>query len=158
MADQGNERAAVVRLPPAWIAVTAGLAGGLGWWGVSLLLGARAHGILGGDPLTGAVSGALTGAVVAPISVAVQRRTQVRALLWLSPLGVYVAIALYALLIHLLRVARNDFHPDVLREAVLAQSVLGMWWAVSLLPHVAIPVHLLAYANHRLLRKLAGSG
>ena len=127
---------------------------GLCWWAVSLVLGARAYGALGTYPLVGAISGVCTGVIVAGISRAFYRRTSVKALYWYSPLSVYVAIAIYGMVAFVLRLALNDFHPSQIRWAVGVESVIGMWWGVTFLLPVAILVHVLAYVNHRLLRRM----
>lgn len=128
---------------------------GLAWWAISLLLGAKAYGILGAHPvITGAAAGALTGLAIAALSTPVYRFLSSRALLWYSPVSVYLSIAVYGSVVYLIRCVVNDFHPDQIRSAVGFQSVLGMWWGVTFLAPVAILVHLIAYANHRLLRRL----
>lgn len=127
---------------------------GLLWWGVSLVLGARAYGALGTNPWTGAIAGAFTGIVVAWISGTFYRRSSARALYWYSPLSVYVAVAIYGLLAFVIRVLLGDFHPDQIRWAVGAESILGMWWGITFLLPIAVVVQLLAYLTHRLLRRM----
>jgi hypothetical protein len=125
---------------------------GIAWWAISLLLGAKAYGVLGTYPVTGAIAGACAGVAMTALSIPVYRAPSPRALLWYSPLSVYAAIALYGALVFAIRSILNDFHPDQIRWAVGAQSVIGMWWGVTMLLPLFITVHLLAYANHRLLR------
>ena len=131
-----------------------GALGGICWWAVSLVLGARSYGVLGTNPMVGVISGACTGIIVAGISRAFYRRSSVRALYWYSPLSVYVAIGIYGGIVFVLRLALNDFHPNEIRWAVGLQSAIGMWWGVTFLLPVAILVHVLAYLNHRLLRRM----
>ncbi len=132
---------------------------GIAWWGISLLLGAKAYGILGRSLLTGAVSGALTGVAMAALSLPIYRFLSARALFWYSPLSVYLSIAFYGLGVFGIRSLVNDFHPDQSPWAVGLQSILGMWWGITFLAPIAILVHLIAYANHRALRRiLAASG
>jgi len=104
--------------------------------------------------MVGVISGACTGIIVAGISRAFYRRSSVRGLTWYSPLSVYVAIAIYVAIVFVLRVELNDFHPNQIRWAVGLQSVIGMWWGVTFLLPVALLVHVLAYGNHRLLRRM----
>ncbi|MGH7724740.1 MAG: hypothetical protein ACREOU_04865 [Candidatus Eiseniibacteriota bacterium] len=125
---------------------------GLAWWGISVGLGERSYGILGSHVVIGAVSGVCTGVLMTLASIPIYRRLSATSLYWYSPLSVYLAIALYALIAFLIRIAINDFHPDQIRWAVGIESTLGMWWGVTFLLHVAVAVHLIAYGNHRLLR------
>ena len=131
---------------------------GIAWWGLSLLLGAKAYGVLGSYPLTGAVSGVVTGIAIALLSMPVYRLLSRRALLWYSPFSVYLAIAFYGLVVFTIRVVLDDFHPDQIRWAVGVQSILGMWWGVTFLAPVALVVHLAAYGNHRVLRRMLIAG
>jgi hypothetical protein len=131
-----------------------GAACGLVWWGVSLLLGARAYGALGTNLWAGAVAGACTGIAMARLSSIVYRRQSTAALYWYSPLSVYLAVALFGLFGFAMRVLLGDFHPDQIRWAVGVEAVLGMWWGITFLPPVAVVVQLLAYLNHRLLRRM----
>ena len=132
----------------------AGAACGVGWWAVSLALGAESYGILGRHAFVGVIAGALTGLTVAAVSERVYRRFSRVSLYWYSPLSVYLSVALYGLLVFLQRLALNDYHPDQILWAVAVQSVVGMWWGITMLLHIAVGVHLLAFANHRLLRRL----
>jgi len=129
---------------------------GIVWWAISLLLGAKAYGVLGTFPVTGAIAGACAGVAMTALSIPVYRLPSPGALLWYSPLSVYAAIALYGALVFAIRSVLNDFHPDQIRWAVGAQSVIGMWWGVTMLLPMFFTVHLLAYANHRLLRNALG--
>jgi hypothetical protein len=125
---------------------------GLVWWLISLALGAKSYGILGTSPLAGPVSGVGTGLVMTALSIPVYRLGSRRALLWYSPLSVYLAIAVYGAFILVIRWLTADFHPDQLPFQVGLQSVLGMWWGTTFLLQIAIPVHLIAYGTHRMLR------
>lgn len=120
------------------------------------MLGAERFGVVGTYGWTGAVAGVCTGIVVAAISTAFYRRSSLRHLLWYSPLSVYLAVAIYGLVVFAIRLMLNDFKPGQIRWAVGAEAVLGMWWGITMLLPVAILVHLLAYANHRLLRSVVG--
>jgi hypothetical protein len=132
----------------------AGVISGIAWWAISLALGANAFGILGAYPLTGVVSAVCTGLAVTALSIPVYRRVSPRGLLWFSPLSVYVAIAIYGLVVFVIRSLLNDYHPNQIRWADGLQSVTGMWWGITFLLPFAIPVQLLAYANHWLLRSI----
>ena len=144
-----------MNLPFVWIA---GAACGVAWWAISALLGAASYGVLGTHALTGVIAGAFTGIVMAALSVPVYRRVSPRGLLWYSPFSVYLAIAVYGVFIFLIRSIANDFHPEQIRWAVGVESVLGMWWGVTLLAPIAILVQLLAYGSHRLLRSIVVAG
>jgi hypothetical protein len=137
-----------------WPIVGVGACCGLIWWGISLALGARAYGALGTTPWAGLIAGLGTGVAMAWVSSVFYRRSSTGALFWYSPLSVYVAIGLYSLLVLAVRALLGDFHPDQVRWAVGVESMLGMWWGVTLLFPVPIVVHVLAYVNHRLLRRL----
>jgi hypothetical protein len=140
-----------VKLPLVWMI---GAICGVGWWAVSLFLGAKAYGIVGTYPLTGAVSGVFTGAALAALSIPVYRRASTRPLALYSAVSVYLAILIYGASIFLLRSLENDFATGQIPWAVGWQSVLGMWWGVTFFAPIAIAVHVLAYANHRVLRSL----
>jgi len=127
---------------------------GLVWWLISLVMGAKAYGILGTHIWTGAIAGASTGILMTAISAPIYRRASPRALLWYSPLSVYVATGLYGAVVFLIRWLMSDFHPDQIPWAVGVQSVLGMWWGITLLAPVALGAHLIAYLNHRVLRRI----
>lgn len=129
---------------------------GIAWWAISLLLGAEAYGVLGTYPVTGAIAGACAGIAITALSIPVYRAPSPWALLWYSPPSVYAAIAFYGTFVFAIRSILNDFHPDQIRWAVGVQSVIGMWWGVTMLIPVFITVHLLAYANHRVLRNALG--
>jgi hypothetical protein len=131
-----------------------GAACGVVWWVISMMAGATAYGILGTYPVVGAVAGAITGVAIAAISKPVYRLPSPRALLWYSPLSVYVAIAIYGAIVFVIRWWMRDFQPQQTPWAVGLESIEGMWWGVTFAGPVAIPVHLIAYANHRLLRRL----
>lgn len=137
--------------PQLWIA---GAALGVVWWAISLVMGAYAYGILGTYPATGLVAGLLTGLLMTAVSVPAYRRLPIPTLLWYSPLSVYLSIALYGAFVFLCRLVLDDFHPSQIRSAVGTESVIGMWWGATFLLQVALPVHLLAYGSHRLLRAL----
>ena len=138
-----------------WIA---GASSGIVWWLVSKALGAEAYGVLGKHEVTGFVAGTCTGCLMAAISAPVYRRLSNRSLIWYSALSVYVAVLLYGTIALIMRVILNDFHPDQGRWEVGMESVLGMWWGVSILLPIAIVVQLLAYANHRCLKWMCCGG
>ncbi len=48
----------------------------------------------------------------------------------------------------------DDFDPSQARWAVGLQSVLGMWWGITVLVPLALAVQVLAYATHRVLRRI----
>jgi hypothetical protein len=127
---------------------------GAAWWAVSVALGARAYGVLGAHPLAGVAAGACTGLIVAAISIPIYRRTGARSLYWYSPFSVYLSIAVYGLILFALRSLANDFHPAQNRWAAGLEAIAGMWWGVTMLLPIAVVVHMLAYANHRLLRRM----
>jgi hypothetical protein len=137
--------------------IVAGALCGIFWWGVSWMLGAQAYGIWGAHLTTGLLGGLLTGVAVAAISAPVYRRLSVRSLYWYSPLSVYLAVAIYGLVIFVIRDAIDDFDANQIRSAVGLQSVLGMWWGVTMFLPYAVVVHLLAYLNHRALRRVIGT-
>ena len=124
---------------------------GVAWWGVFVALGGRSYGIAGTHPVTGGIASIVTGVAIACASLPAYR-LPVRALLWYSPLTVYLATGLSGMLIHALRVAMSDFQPGQVPWKVGLQSILGMWWGVTFLLPIPILVHVGAYANHRLLR------
>lgn len=126
---------------------------GVAWWGVFLALGGRSYGIAGSHAVTGAIASIVTGIAIACASLPAYR-LPVRHLLWVSPLSVYLATGLSGLLIHALRVAWDDFQPGQIPWAVGLQSILGMWWGVTILLPIPVIVHAGAYVNHRLLRRL----
>lgn len=126
---------------------------GVMWWVISMLAGANAYGILGTYRVVGAVAGAITGMAIAALSKPVYRLRSPRALLWYSPLSVYVAIAIYGAVVFVIRWWMRDFQPQQIPWAVGLESIEGMWWGVTFFVPVAIPVHLIAYANHRLIRR-----
>jgi hypothetical protein len=126
---------------------------GIAWWGVFVALGGRSYGIAGTHPVTGGIASIITGVVIACVSLPAYR-LPVRQLLWYSPLSVYLAIGCSGLLIHALRVALSDFHPGEVPWKVGLQSILGMWWGVTFLLPVPVVVHVCAYANHWILRRL----
>jgi hypothetical protein len=134
-----------------------GAISGLLWWGVSLVFGARSYGIVGTHPSTGVLAGVGVGLAVAVLSIPIYRRLSARHILWWSPVSVYIAIAAYGALLFAIRLARQDFVPGATPWAVGAESVFGMWWGVTFSTPVALPVHLLAYGNHRLLRRIGRS-
>jgi hypothetical protein len=134
--------------------VAAGALCGAGWWVVSWMLGAQQYGIWGSHAATGFTAGIVTGIVMAAMSVPVYRRLSRWSLYWFSPLSVYIAVALYGLAILTIRQGIDDFERDQIRWAVGVQSILGMWWGITILLPFAAAVQLLAYLNHRVLRRL----
>ena len=130
-----------------------GAISGVAWWAVSMMLGAGSYGIVGTYPAAGAIAGLVTGVAIAALSRPVYQLPSWN-LLWYSPLSVYVAIAIYGALVFLFRLVSHDFQPGQIPWAVGVQSVLGMGWGVTMLTLVAIPVHLLAYGNHRILARI----
>jgi len=132
----------------------AGALSGVAWWGLSLVLGGGAYGVLGRYALSGLVAGICTGIAMAALSLPVYRRLPARSLYWFSPVSVYLSVAIYGLLVFAIRMAIDDFYPDQNRLAVGVQSIVGMWWGITVLLPVALVVHLSAYANHRLLRRV----
>ena len=127
---------------------------GAAWWAISIVAGANSYGILGSYPIIGLPAGAITGIAITALSTPFYRLPS-RALLWYSPLSVYVAIAIYGAILFVIRWVMNDFRPDQIPWAVGVESVLGMWWGMTFAWPVGIPVHLIAYTNHKLLRKLS---
>jgi hypothetical protein len=132
----------------------AGVLCGIFWWAVSWAFGARAYGIWGSYAATGLIAGIVTGVVITAVSTPMYRRASSRSLYWYSPLSVYAAIALYGLVVFALRYLVGDFAAGQKRWAVGLQSILGMWWGVTVLVPMALAVQLLAYANHRALRRI----
>ena len=132
----------------------AGALSGMVWWGLSLLLGAEAYGVLGRYSLSGLVAGVVTGVAMAKLSLPVYRRLPARSLCWFSPISVYVSVAIYGLLVFALRSLFDDFASQQNRMAVGLQSIAGMWWGITFLVPVAVVVQLAAYLNHRLLRRV----
>jgi len=139
------------------LALVAGALFGLLWYALSLLLGAKAYGVLGSHYWVGPIAGVCTGVAMAAISTAFYRRSTTRHLYWYSPMSVYLSVAIYGVVVGLLRLALNDFHPNQIRWAVIVQSIAGMWWGITFLLQVAVVVQVLAYANHRLLRRLVAA-
>ncbi len=127
---------------------------GVLWWAVSWALGARAYGIWGTYAATGLIAGIVTGIAVTAASTPMYRRPSPRGLYWYSPLSVYAAIAIYGLVVFALRYFIGDFDAGQTQWAVGLQSILGMWWGVTVLLPLALVVQLLAYANHRALRRI----
>ncbi len=140
------------------IVLVAGAVCGFLWWGVSWTLGAKAYGIWGTHALTGFLAGIITGVVMVAISAPVYRGLSKRSLYWYSPLSVYLSIAIYGLVIFVLRYMVDDFHSNQNRWAVGMQSILGMWWGITIILPYAMAVHGLAYVNHRVLRKILVGG
>jgi hypothetical protein len=132
----------------------AGALSGVVWWALSLVLGGGAYGVLGRYAVSGLVSGIGTGIAMTALSLPVYRHLPARSLYWFSPISVYVSVAIYGLLVFAIRMALDDFHPDQNRLAVGLQSIVGMWWGITILLPVAIVVQLSAYLNHRLLRRV----
>ena len=136
------------------LGLLAGALFGVLWWGVSWMFGARAYGVWGTHVATGLLAGIVTGITMTAISTPMYRRVSVRGLYWYSPLSVYVSILIYGLVIFFLRHLVDDFDPHQSRRAVGLQSILGMWWGVTVLLLLALAVQVLAYVNHRVLRRI----
>jgi hypothetical protein len=136
------------------LGVVVGALCGIVWWAVSWALGAKAYGIWGSHVGTGLLAGIVTGIAITAVSTPMYRRVSARGLYWYSPLSVYAAIAIYGLVVFALRYLLGDFDAGQKRWAVGLQSILGMWWGVTMLVPMALAVQLLAYANHRLLRRI----
>jgi hypothetical protein len=136
------------------VLLIAGALCGTVWWGVSWLLGAKAFGIWGTHPSTGLLAGIATGVVTTAISVPIYRRLSVKSLYWYSPLSVYLSIAMYGLVIFVLRSLLDDFDRSQIPWAVGLQSIVGMWWGITMILPFAVAVQALAYLNHRVLRKI----
>src|SRR5262249_36539998 len=90
------------------------------------------------------------------LSSPVYRFASTRALLWYSPLSVYLTVALYGSLAFAMRCLGRDFDPHQIAWAAGLQSILGMWWGITVLATVWIPVQLLAYPTRRVLRPFLG--
>ena len=131
------------------VGLLAGACFGVLWWGVSWALGAQAFGIWGKSAATGLLAAIVTGIMITAISIPTYRRASARALYWYSPLSVYAAILIYGLAIFVLRHLIDDFDSNQARWAVGLQSILGMWWGVTVLVPLALGVQVLAYVNHR---------
>jgi hypothetical protein len=58
------------------------------------------------------------------------------------------------MVIFLLRSLVDDFQSNQIPWAVGLQSILGMWWGITVLLPFAVAVQALAYLNHRVLRKI----
>jgi hypothetical protein len=136
------------------VTLLAGAFCGVLWWAVSWALGAQAYGLWGRSAATGLLAAVVTGITITAISTPLYRRVSARALYWYSPLSVYTAIAIYGLAIFVLRHFIDDFHTNQIRWAVGLQSVLGMWWGVTMLLPLTVAVQVLAYVNHRVLRRI----
>jgi hypothetical protein len=136
------------------VLLVAGALCGILWWGVSWLLGAKAYGIWGTHVWTGLLAGIVTGIAIAALSAPIYRKLPVKSLYWFSPLTVYLSIALYGLIIFVVRILLDDFHPDQIPWAVGLQSIIGMWWGITMILPFAVAVQGLAYLNHRVLRKM----
>ena len=139
--------------PPLPLGLLVGALCGIFWWAVSWAFGAGAYGIWGSYAATGLIAGIVTGVVITAVSTPMYRRAPARGLYWYSPLSVYAAIAIYGLVVLALRYVMGDFATGQKRWAVGLQSILGMWWGVTVLVPMALAVQLLAYANHRALRR-----
>ena len=133
----------------------AGALSGVVWWGLSLVLGGGSYGVLGRYAISGLVAGLCTGIAIVALSLPVYRHLPARSLYWFSPISVYVSIAIYGVLLFAIRMAIDDFYPDQNRLAVGLQSIVGMWWGITVLLPVALVVQLSAYVNHRLLRRIS---
>ncbi len=127
---------------------------GAGWWIVSWILGAGANVIWGSHALTGLVAGVATGIVTTAISLPIYRGLSSNSLYWYAPLSVYFTVAIYGLAIFAVRELIGDFDRNQIRWAVGVQSIVGMWWAITILVPYALLVHALALVNHRILRRL----
>ncbi len=135
------------------VGLLAGAFFGVLWWGVSWALGAQAFGIWGRS-VTGLLAAIVTGILITAISIPTYRCASARALYWYSPLSVYAAILIYGLAIFVLRHLLDDFAANQARWAVGLQSILGMWWGITVLVPLALAVQVLAYVNHRVLRRI----
>lgn len=132
----------------------AGALFGVLWWGVSWTLGAQAYGVWGTHATTGLLAGIVTGIAMTAISTLMYRKISVRGLYWYSPLSVYVSVSIYGLVIFLLRHLVDDFDPSQgslgRGAAVGAGNVVG----ITVLVPLALAVQVLAYATHRVLRRI----
>ena len=137
-----------------FVGLLAGALFGVVWWGLSWTAGARAYGVWGTHTTTGLLAGIVTGIVMTAISIPLYRRLSVRALYWYSPLSVYAAILIYGLAIFVVRHLIDDFDANQARGAVGLQSIFGMWWGTTVLLPLALTVQVLAYVNHRVLRRI----
>lgn len=124
---------------------------GILWWAVSWAFGARAYGIWGTHLATGAIAGIVTGIAITAVSTPMYRRISSRGLYWYSPLSVYAAIAIYGLVVFALRHLVDDFAVGQKPWAVGLQSILGMWWGVTVLVPIALTVQVLAWVLRRIL-------
>jgi len=138
--------------------LVAGVLSGILWWAVSWLLGGGAYGIWGTHRTTGLIAGIATGVITAAASTLAYRRLSVKSLYWFSPLSVYGAVAIYGLVIFLLRSLIADFATNEIPWAVGLQGILGMWWGITVLLPIGLGVQALAYLNHRLLRGVLMAG
>ena len=139
------------------LGLVVGVLCGIFWWAVSWAFGARAYGIWGSYAATGLIAGIVTGIAITAVSTPMYRRASPRGLYWYSPLSVYAAIAIYGLVVFALRYLIGDFAAGQKRWAVGLQSILGMWWGVTVLVPLALTVQILAYLNHRVLRRILTS-
>jgi hypothetical protein len=136
------------------LVLVAGVLCGILWWGVSWLLGASAYGIWGTYRTTGLIAGIATGVITATVSALAYRRLSVKSLYWYSPLSVYGAVAIYGLVIFILRSLIADFESNQIPWAVGLQGIFGMWWGITILLPLGLGVQALAYLNHRILRRI----
>jgi hypothetical protein len=140
------------------LVLVAGVLSGILWWSVSGLAGGGAFGIWGTHHSTGIIAGIATGVLTAAVSVLAYRRLPVKSLYWYSPLSVYGAVAIYGLVIFLLRSLLADFETNQIPWAVGLQGIFGMWYGITMLLPLALGVHALAYLNHRVLRRILLAG
>jgi len=136
------------------VMLLAGAFFGVLWWGVSWALGDQAFGMWGRSAVTGLLAAIVTGILITAVSIPTYRRASARALYWYSPLSVYAAILIYGLAIFVLPHLIDDFAANQARWAVGLQSILGMWWGITVLVPLALAVQVLAYVNHRVLRRI----
>ena len=112
-------------------------------------------------------AGAMTGLLVAYVSRPVyfmKRRTH---LLWLTPISLYMAVAVFATLVFVFRmfiegpweIGRSwsrsaGWTSHLAGLSQLGEMIIGMWWGItlSLLFVLLIP---LAWANHRVMQSLS---
>lgn len=92
---------------------------------------------------TALLSGATTGVVVGLISLPVYRSLSGRHLIWLAPISLYLAIAVFSGLV-------CAFFPPKGSRGFL-QLTFGAWWALTLW-FTLWPLFALAFANHAWLR------
>jgi len=118
------------------------------WAGIAWLIGHQLGHFLWGGVLASPLIGLIVGAIYRP---AYHLSTSKRA--WLSLLTLYVAVTLFGLAIAGFDLAFGDPARGHM-EGVL-QTVLALWWGVTLTGYVVI-LWPLAYLNHWLLGSMLG--